>query len=214
MTTDLYRRRDGIYVPPIPVVHRDDEYDSRAFQMLREMQREHFWYRGRHRFLLHSVHQFVAGSSPCRFIDLGSGCGGWVQYLDQHKRFPIAELALGDSSRIALEFAGEILSPAISRYQIDLLNLQWRDRWDVAFLLDVLEHMPDDEAALRQIRDAMAPGGLLFITVPALNFFWTWNDEVAHHQRRYRRSDFRILADRCGYRLRDARYFMFFSALY
>jgi len=28
MTTDLYRRCDGIYVPPIPVVHRDDEYDS------------------------------------------------------------------------------------------------------------------------------------------------------------------------------------------
>jgi SAM-dependent methyltransferase len=97
----------------------------------------------------------------------------------------------------------------VIRYQVDLLNLYWTDRWDLAFLLDVLEHIPDHEAALRQIHDALAPGGLLFVTVPALNQFWSWNDDVAHHQRRYHRADFRKLADACGYQLLDARYFMF-----
>jgi hypothetical protein len=29
-------------------------------------------------------------------------------------------------------------------HQIDLMNLGWRERWDVAFLLDVIEHLPDD----------------------------------------------------------------------
>jgi hypothetical protein len=56
----------------------------------------------------------------------------------------------------------------------------------------------------------LAPGGLLFITVPALRAFWTWNDELAHHQRRYSRADFRRLASSCGLRLLDTRYFMFF----
>ncbi len=29
-------------------------------------------------------------------------------------------------------------------HQIDLMNLGWRERWDVAFLLDVIEYLPDD----------------------------------------------------------------------
>ena len=56
----------------------------------------------------------------------------------------------------------------------------------------------------------LAPGGLLFITTPALSVFWSWNDEVVHHVRRYSKADFRRLAAACGYQLVDARYFMFF----
>lgn len=210
MTVDPYRRCNGIYVPPTSVVHRDDEYHSEFFQSLCLMQRDHFWYRGRHRFLLRGVHRFVSGPAPRRVVDLGGGCGGWVDYLARHGKFPQSELALADSSELALKFSAQILSPEVARYQIDLLNLQWRNRWDIAFLLDVLEHIPDHEGALSQIRDALAPGGLLFITVPALERFWTWNDDVAQHQRRYCRADYQRLAERCGYRLRDARYFMFF----
>ena len=91
----------------------------------------------------------------------------------------------------------------------NLLQLPWRERWDLAFLLDVLEHIPNHEDALHQIRNVLVPGGMLFVTVPALDIFWTWNDELAHHQRRYRRADFRRLAAECGLELVDARYFMF-----
>jgi len=90
------------------------------------------------------------------------------------------------------------------------MDLRWSNRWDVAFLLDVLEHVPDQKAVLRSIRKALAPGGLVLITVPALQIFWTWNDEEAHHQRRYKRGDFEQLAIETGLELLDARYFMFF----
>ena len=62
---------------------------------------------------------------------------------------------------------------------------------------------------MAQVRDALAPGGLLFVTVPALKAFWSWNDEAVGHQRRYARADFQRLADASGLRLLDARYFMF-----
>jgi SAM-dependent methyltransferase len=213
LVIDPYQDKEGIRVPPAPVTHRDDEYDSRAFSMLAQMQSDHFWYRGRHRFLLHAVHRDAVHrdrATSRRIIDLGGGCGGWIAYLAKRARFPASELALADSSELALRFASRILPVGCTLYQIDLLNLQWKNRWDVAFLLDVLEHIPDQEIALQQIFDALVPGGLLFITVPALKVFWTWNDEVVHHQRRYCRADFQCLADRCGYRLQDARYFMFF----
>jgi SAM-dependent methyltransferase len=201
--------------PPPPegraaVIHRDDEYDPSGFALLRGMQERHFWYRGRHRFLLGSVHRHLGGASARRVIDLGGGCGGWLAYLAARKRFPTDELALADSSPEALRLAADFLPAGAETFQVDLLNLPWSDRWDVAFLLDVLEHIPAHDQVLSQVYQALAPGGLLFITTPALRAFWSWNDEVAHHVRRYSKADFRRLAADCGYRLLDARYFMFF----
>jgi trans-aconitate methyltransferase len=192
------------------VVHREDEYDSRGFAILKEMQERHFWYRGRHRFLLHSVHRHLRGRPAGRVVDLGGGCGGWIAYLAAKKQFATEELALADSSAEALRLAAEVLPVATGTFQVDLLDLAWKDRWDVAFLLDVLEHIPDHEEVLRQVYRSLAPGGLLFVTTPALKFFWSWNDEVSHHVRRYSKADFRGLATTCGYRLLDVRYFMFF----
>jgi len=95
------------------------------------------------------------------------------------------------------------------------MNLGWEDQWDCAFLLDVIEHLPDDTEAVRLAAQALKPGGYLFITTPALKQFWTYNDELASHLRRYNRADYRDLAARTGLELCDARYFMFFlSPLY
>jgi SAM-dependent methyltransferase len=203
---------DRILRPPRPVAHREDAFDSKGFAQLRGMQERHFWYRGRHRFLLHAVRHHLSGrvDAPLRWLDLGGGCGGWVSYWQRHAAdLPVAELALADSSLLALELAAEALPPAVRLYQADLLDLPWRNRWDVMFLLDVIEHLDDDAQALEQARAALAPGGLLFVTVPALSAFWTWNDEISGHRRRYRAADFAPLAARAGLERIDARYFLF-----
>jgi SAM-dependent methyltransferase len=113
----------------------------------------------------------------------------------------ISPLALADSSEIALGMAGAVLPAGMERYQIDLMNLGWREGWDVAFLLDVIEHLPDDVGALLEAARALKPGGLLFVTTPALARFWSYNDELAHHLRRYHRRDFAELAERSGLEL-------------
>jgi SAM-dependent methyltransferase len=209
---DDYHEENGIYLPPTAVQHREAEYHSQAFDVLRDMQERHFWYRGRHRFLLHAVKRFAPNLSahPQRVIDLGGGCGGWVSYLGDANPFAMSELGLTDSSPTALAISRDRLPRSVKLFHADLLNLQWQNRWDVAFLLDVLEHIPDDVAALRQIHTALAPGGLLFVTVPALQAFWSWNDELIGHQRRYTTRELGTLAADAGFELLDARYFMFF----
>ena len=57
---------------------------------------------------------------------------------------------------------------------------------------------------------SLKPGGLLFVTTPALECFRTMNDELVHHVRRYTRADFKQLARNCGLELVASRYFMFF----
>jgi SAM-dependent methyltransferase len=200
-------------MPSLEVTHRDHEYDSRLLPLLKAMQERHFWYQGRHRFLLDAVHRRLRHDAneavDHRVVDLGGGCGGWLKYLLERKSFAVSDVVLADSSDEALSMAATCLPVEVGRRQVDLMNLPWSRCWDMAFLLDVLEHLPDEEGVLAQIREALIPGGLLFVTVPALRMFWTWNDDVCRHMRRYNRRDFVGLAGNCGFELLDARYFMF-----
>ena len=214
---EYVRGTDGIFVPSEPITHRADEYDPQGFDVICKMQVEHFWYRGRHRFLYHELNcaSCKLPESSYSLVDLGGGCGGWVKYLMDRRLDPTIEIALSDSSRLALQRAGTLLPERVARYQVDLLDLKWSERWDGAFLLDVLEHLPDDAAAMRQVSAALKPGGLVFVTMPALQCFWSYNDEIVQHRRRYNRKDLLRLAEAAGLRLLSARYFMFLlSPLY
>lgn len=206
----------NIYLPPTPVIHRDEEYEQDGFEMLKHMQEKHFWYHGRHRFLLGALDSYLPqAANKLSAIDLGGGVGGWVRYLAAARPGLFQELALADSSLVALSYAESVLSMTTHRYQVDLMQLHMHEEWDVAFLLDVIEHLPDDLRAFQQAKEALKPGGLLLVTTPAFPQFWSYNDDLAHHLRRYRCADFRRLAQQSDLVLRDARYFMFFlSPLY
>lgn len=205
-----YRKGDG-YWSRHNILHREGEYDSRGFAVLSRMQAEHFWYLGRRRFISRLLRHRVTDVERVgrQVIDLGAGCGGFVQYLAGSGLFPESRLAVGDSSPEALRFARELLLPGAGMYQIDLMSLGWKDRWDFVFLLDVLEHIPDDVGALREACRATRPGGYCLITVPALRQFWSWNDEVVGHQRRYSRKQLDERVAEAGLELIDSRYFMF-----
>jgi 2-polyprenyl-3-methyl-5-hydroxy-6-metoxy-1,4-benzoquinol methylase len=204
---------NGIFRQNDPWDHRSDDYDEHGFNVLVQMQREHFWYQGRHRFLAKTLNAELSRSEmrdgELRAIDLGGGCGGWLEYLNNKTNIRFEELALGDSSLKALTLAGPAVGSFASRYQVDLLDLKWNKRWDVIFLLDVLEHISEDEMVIEQVRNALAPGGLLFVTTPALKFFWSHNDVLAKHKRRYSCKDFAQLAQKSGMQLMRCQYFMF-----
>ena len=200
--------QDGIFKTSNAVEHRNDEYQESRFETLLKMQSKHFWYLGRHRFLLTALQR---SETRPRFsaVDLGGGCGGWIEYLQHRIPNRLSEVALGDSSKVALMNAKKTLKNT-DTYQVDLMSLDWQERWDIAFLLDVIEHCPDDRTIVREAAKALRPKGKLFVTTPALDFFWSYNDEYAKHLRRYNKKQFQRLADESGLVLKDVRYFMFF----
>jgi 2-polyprenyl-3-methyl-5-hydroxy-6-metoxy-1,4-benzoquinol methylase len=212
--TPWFAQHNGVSVRRTGVSHCAEEYDEHGFDVLFRMQREHFWYRGRHRFLLAALETELATldapANTLNAIDLGAGCGGWIDYLLSRSVLRFAEVALADSSLSALEFAATVIGSQLPRFQVDLRDLGWKERWDIVFLLDVLEHVQDHRSVLQQIHRCLRPNGLLFLTAPALNFFWSYNDELARHQRRYSRRDMEALAHQCELTLTKVRYFMFF----
>ncbi len=58
-------------------------------------------------------------------------------------------------------------------------------RLPAAGLFDVLEHIEDDVGFLRRLHEALAPGGRLYLTVPAFRMLWSTEDDAAGHFRRY-----------------------------
>ncbi len=63
-------------------------------------------------------------------------------------------------------------------------------------LFDVLEHVEDDRAFIRAIRNYLRPGGMVYLTVPAFEWLWSYEDASAGHYRRYtRRSLSRVLTE-------------------
>lgn len=60
--------------------------------------------------------------------------------------------------------------------------------YSAVFSLDVVEHVEDDLAALRAMGKLLHKDGLLFVTVPAYQWMWSYHDEINHHVRRYDRS--------------------------
>ena len=68
---------DGLHIPTKQIEHRNDEYDERGFNTLLDMQSKHFWYIGRHRFILEILKRYEKKTNFSA-VDLGGGCGGWV----------------------------------------------------------------------------------------------------------------------------------------
>lgn len=78
---------------------------------------------------------------------------------------------------------------------------------DSVIYVNVLEHVREDEAELRAVRDALAPGGRLFLFVPAFGWLYGSFDRQVGHQRRYTRSELSGKCARAGFRVVKSTYF-------
>ena len=78
---------------------------------------------------------------------------------------------------------------------------------DCIVMVNVLEHIENDHAAVQGLYDALKPGGRLLIFVPALPFLYSRLDEIFGHFRRYTRKSLRTCASEAGFRIEKLRYF-------
>jgi 2-polyprenyl-3-methyl-5-hydroxy-6-metoxy-1,4-benzoquinol methylase len=63
--------------------------------------------------------------------------------------------------------------------------------FDSAVLINVLEHIDDDDGALRELPATLKPGGRLILRVPALALPYSDFDRKIGHYRRYRMAGLR-----------------------
>jgi SAM-dependent methyltransferase len=83
------------------------------------------------------------------------------------------------------------------------------DQHDTIILMNVLEHIKDDEAVLRRLKQRLNPSGRIVVLVPAGPWASGSIDARLGHYRRYSKSSARALMAKLGLAIESIRYFNF-----
>jgi SAM-dependent methyltransferase len=144
------------------------------------------------RFLLDLVLPLARGAK--RMLDFGAGSGTFAR-----------PLAAQGMDVIAVEPDAGLRRQLPGHAYADIAQIP-DAAVDLVYSFNVLEHIEDDAAALRQLRRVLKPGGRLLLYVPAFMVLYTQMDRRIGHLRRYNKKGLRSLVARAGFRVEDVRY--------
>ncbi len=163
----------------------------------------HWWHVGKRSIVYGLLNRYLPphGSKAERqALDLGCGTGKNLERLEQYARATGTDY-YEEALRFCLERGHTMLCKA------DAIDLPFADNtFDITTALDVIEHLDDDYAALKELYRVMKPGGLLIVSVPAYAILWTYWDDILGHRRRYTTAMMRQVATRAGFRVRKLSY--------
>ena len=160
--------------------------DDREYEIMAAVEDCHFWFVGI-RGIVRDAY-LAAGLGPdSKILDVGCATGGMMRVMEGLGRFT----GLDANPKAAAMARARSGNPVIVG---DATCLPFEDAtFDGVTAMDVLEHIQDHEAAVREIRRVLKPGGPLIATVPCHPALFSAHDVALHHVRRYTRPEFLAL---------------------
>jgi SAM-dependent methyltransferase len=140
---------------------------------------DHFWVRRRFEVLRRLAGSLIPSAGEMAEI----GCGHGLLQRQIEEAYG-REVTGFDLNEFALKQSLSQLSH-VCCYDVHQQDPSLRERFDLVFLFDVLEHMVDEDRFLRALIFHLAPGGKLVVNVPAGSWARSAYDEAAGHVRRY-----------------------------
>jgi SAM-dependent methyltransferase len=171
-----------------------------AYAEMYQLEEDHWWFRGRRRIIWALLERSHIGASP-RFLD--AGCGTGRNLVEFGHLGPAGGV---DPSQEAVDFCLQRGLRNVKRAGLEDLPFE-KASFDLLLASDVIEHVEDDGAALRELLRVAAPGACLVITVPAYQWMWTEHDVQLHHFRRYTLSQLTERVRSAGWEVSQATYF-------
>ena len=155
------------------------EMQAHHYPILYQVEERHWWYVGRRRIIRSLIEQICATLDDPRILDVGCGTGANLMMLADYGK---AEGV--DISQQAVDFCHARGLQSVKLGAAEELPYE-NDSFDLVTALDVVEHLDDDVAGLREMRRVLRPDGHLLLFVPAFMFLWGVQDDVSNHRRRY-----------------------------
>ena len=165
------------------------------FAKMRSLEDTHWWFKGR-RHLIRSLIRKL-GLRNASILDAGCGTGFAGRELGQAGKvisLDATEAALGP------DFKGTACIASIEDTPFP------DETFDLIVALDLLEHLADDQPALREMYRICKPGGFLFVTVPAFQSLFSSHDSALEHYRRYSAADLKGSLSKGGFRVERLSY--------
>jgi SAM-dependent methyltransferase len=198
----------------VPVAHGIPQYapslansltgfDPAVFDQLASREEGHFWFEPRNRLLVGLAKHFFPEAQ--NYLEIGCGTGVVLAAMAASRQW--SRLAGAEIHPAGLTHARRRLANRAEFVQMDARNIPARVAFDLVGAFDVLEHIAEDEAVMREVYAALVPGGGILAAVPQHPALWSWTDDIGHHVRRYRRGELER-------KLRDAGFEILFSTSY
>lgn len=130
-------------------------------------------------------------------LEVGCGTGNFTRMIATagHPVFAV------DIEPRYLEAAKSAMSALhnVTLAQMDVTKDKPGPEFDTVILLDVLEHIEDEQTLLRSLRSTLRDGGRLILKVPAHPFLYSSMDQAIGHHRRYTRESLRSALTSAGF---------------
>ncbi len=129
-------------------------------------------------------------------LDIGCGAGNMIHHLARYGRVQGIEV---DARPVAMARArGYDVRQGDATRRIPFDDASF----DLVTALDVIEHVDDDAAMLREAYRVARPRGILAVSTPAFQSLWSYNDEINGHKRRYAPRELCARIEGAGWRVR------------
>jgi SAM-dependent methyltransferase len=152
--------------------------EEQAYREQFALENGHWWFQGR-RAVMWALLDRAGVRDGVRMLDAGCGTGRNLQEFGR-----LGTVTGIDPAPEAIAFCRRRGIEGVTQGTIE--RLEFSDAsFDLILATDVLEHLRDDRAALRELRRVAAPGATLLCTVPAYHWLWSGHDDEHHHFRRY-----------------------------
>ena len=179
------------------------EMQQHTYAIMDEVEGSHWWFVGRRKilesFLDGIVRKLRTSHSSLRILDVGCGTGANIEMLSQY-----GEAEGVDVSDDALEFCRR---KGLKAQKGLAETLPYEDEaFDLTTALDVIEHLDDDVAGLKEMHRVTRSGGYSLFFVPAFMWLWGVQDDISNHRIRYTRKQIVERIEQAGYSVERATY--------
>jgi SAM-dependent methyltransferase len=177
-----------------------------TYAIMNRVEDSHWWFVGRRAILeaflgklTRNLKSETQDGVSIRILDVGCGTGANLEMLNGFGR---AEGV--DVSDDALEFCR---TKGLTVHKGLAEELPFGDgTFDLVTALDVIEHLDDDVAGLREMHRIVRSGGKTLIFVPAFMWLWGVQDDISHHRIRYTRKQIVERVEEAGFTVDRATY--------
>ncbi len=166
------------------------------YDRMEQLDSQHWWYRARRRVLAALIARRISLPPFADILEIGCGTGHNLAMLAAFGHVDAIEVDGAARGVAAARLGRDVGSSPLP----DLAGVK-DEAYDMIAILDVLEHIEDDRAALKSMARRLKPGGAILIAVPAHPWLWSAHDVANHHHRRYTRETLKAAVADAGLKI-------------
>ena len=172
-------------------IYKEDEYGSHILASLEKVRRFNLW-----------MGRTLAPYVGDRVLEIGSGIGTLTSQFIPRESYLASDI---NPSYLSYLRAYSVGKPYLQVRHVDAGVpsdfVALAGKFDTVLMINVLEHVPDEQVTLGNIRSALMAGGQAVILVPQDPALYGTLESVLGHRERYTRESLREGLERAGFRV-------------